>query len=483
MTKIELSIESHPTTLDAYCVKYTIGTHTYSSVSTTPAADKITFSTVTFRTENSALGVKIGDNVYPIFQSNGTILSGTIDNAECPSKLVAGNTYYFLYNQNIQQNSSLFNINVNGTTLKNNSGSVINSINNLKVGSDYDAVYATKFAPTATMKEIFSTASKVTDSIRTTVFDINRTSVTGSSYMFGGWLIGTIGSVGNQYYLLEPAANESATLLEYVKLIGGTNSAYSGVTVFAVYTVKPYRINTSTQETENSSVSMSSTNGYAGKTEKVDNELNENLENATLINTGLVTSNVQIKTSVATPAYLGSVNIELSISNSEANGSVQDLTDIPYYIFDRVEIYNIGVKFTGNTASGSDGYFYHNAKIVLIWDGTNWVAEAYADMNDDTFQANNDGFETKLGTGQYGGSITSTADPYYIGSYKSGSDANNKYNKVSISNKTATTITISISYLGISGDYFNTAGTMMHQQNSSYKFKVNKDSAEGGYYG
>jgi hypothetical protein len=259
--------------------------------------------------------------------------------------------------------------------------------------------------------------------------------------MFAGWAIST--TSGSQTHLLETIENESKTLLNYIRDLNG---AYTGVTVYAVYSMKPYRIDTTPQEVENSATSMSTSNGYASKVEKNPSDttkINPNLENINLINTGLVQSLVQVKASNANPAYLGSITLELKISNSESsgNGKTQDQTDNPYYVFEKVEIYRLGIKIsggcgkTGCTKAG-DGYCYHAAMVVLTCNGASWSVSAFIDTNNDSHASDGNGYETPLSDSYYGGNLDSTSNPYYIGKYKTGNDSDNKYNRITVSNKT-----------------------------------------------
>ena len=143
-----------------------------------------------------------------------------------------------------------------------------------------------------------------------------------------------------------------------------------------------------------------------------------------MINTGLVQSIVQVKDSNENPAYLGNITLELTISNSESSGSgkTQDQTDNPYYVFEKIEIYRLGVKIyggcgkTGCTKAG-DGYCYHAAMVVLTCNGASWAVNAYADFNNDSHASDGNGYETLLSSSYYGGSIDNTTNPYYIGKY------------------------------------------------------------------
>lgn len=430
---------------------------------------KITFKDITIKkldgTNMTVKGLKFGTsgNIYPLYKAdNGQLIE------DASAYATDGTKYYVLRSYDINQNTSLFDINVNGKSLKTFSGSITTNVTTTQ--ATYNISLSTTFNADALLSEIFG-ATKLINNDTKYLLNTNRISITGSSSKFVGWAI-KIKYGTTSAEILQPASINSVggylRLYEYMKMVNnGSVPSTLNIEFYAMYSVKPYTITIDKKvDTEQSSSSFDSS--YMKKEYEISSTINTNLVDAELINGGLVESDITHQASTTASEYLSTVTYTFNVGNPLAT----DYNDKVYYIFDKIELTNFGVKFRKGTASqSSKGYYYDNATVTFTNNGTTWGITAKKVAGDST---------TSVG-GAY--TVYNESGYYYIGTYYSGNDANNKYNRIKIVSSSARSIQFTIEYLGISGDYFQGSPESMTHQATQGVFKINSDSAEGGYFG
>ena len=430
----------------------------------------ITFQNITIKkndgTNASIKGIKLGTsaNIYPLFKAdNGQVM------ADASAYATDGTKYYILRSYDINQNTSLFDINVNGTSLKTHTGDL--STNVTTTAATYNVTLNTTFDADALLSEIFGATKLINDDTKY-LLNTNRVSITGSSSKFVGWAF-KLKNGTTVAEILQPASISSYggydALFNYMKMVNDGNvPTVLNVEFYAVYSVKPYNISMDKKvDTEQSSSSFDSS--YMKKEYEILSTINTNLVNADLINGGLVESDITHQGSTTAPEYLSTVTYTFNVGNPAAT----DYNDKVYYIFDKIELTNFGVKFRKGTASqSSKGYYYDNATVTLTNNGTTWGITAKKVAGDSV---------TSVGAAY---TVHKESGYYYIGTYYTGNDANNKYNRIKIVSSSARSIQFTVEYLGISGDYFQGSPdeVMTHNANQGV-FKINSTSAEGGYFG
>ena len=398
--------------------------------------------------------------------------------------------YYIIYNQNINENDNLFDIIVNGNSLSSDSCPIIDG--SITYGSDLDGgngryiVSASVLYDANAEIDAMIMGDAVLNQDQKKLLESNSITVSGSSAKLEGWLVQFENPDGTVYAYSMQMGNKgnfsgNNTISTYMKMINNissTNASYTtkNITIYAMYSTKPYIIDTHS-ETEYSSSSLED-GKYISKTETNIEGLNSTSIN--LNNNTLVGANVQIKKNPSKCEYLGTVKFNIVVYNEyispDDDGNVAQDSNKIYYIFDKIELTNFGVKIWNGKTGSQSAYTYYNATVVLEWNGSSWLVYAnIPGIGRVDASTNNQYYSYSGGVYAFGKYSTEKLAP------DRDSDADNKYNRITISNATSTAIEIQVDYLGISGDYV-LDGELTHLANRG-TFEINNITAEGGHFG
>jgi len=465
-----------------YYIVLDVGNTTYTSCSTceNTSGNEVTIVPKSV-SGKSYLSVNFNSKQYLIYDA---VANKPVDGS---ASLELNKSYYIIHQMDIADTPTIFDIIVDGYSIKSDTTDSAASSSNIKYGDEFKVTATVSFDGGASLTEIFSGEELLKDTQKHLLDPIEVT-VAGSANNFLGWLLlfehsdlPETSPYQMQWAIVDNLSN-NISLVQYMKMLNDGNaiSGTSAITAYALYSTKPYRISTNFEE-ENSSTSLE--NGqYVSKIET--NVLGLTTNSINLNNNTLVKSKIQFDQNPSGCDYLGSVVFNVVVYNEhispDKNGNVAQDPNKIYYIFDKIELTNFGVKIWNKKTGNQSAYEYYNATVVLEWNGSIWIVYAIIPELDNLKIEGKDEEEYC-----YVKSISGNKNEYAFGLYDTNGvvpDSANMYNRITINSASSTSIEIKIDYLGITGDYVDEEGKITHDSRYG-SFDINPTTAEGGYYG